>query len=467
MSKLAWQTALTTRLNEQGIACTFAQQNNTLHLALKSAHLPTPNEIIPGILDYLNQYPPPGVHGVKIYGQTPDEPFPIWEYESEIGCSFQPQPATPPLPLWQRVKQRDSTAIQTVLERAFSHKHIEVTVHQIQGNFRIELGADQLPEQGVLVKLIDQELRRYKMPVSTPIQLIAQDGTQTWETEFTLGRLPAHPLAVQRQDIQLQKQSQPVNITNAQTSLTLYSLDQTGKTIVLIGVITGFLLCLIPVIRFILSYLVIIIHELGHTVAGWLMGYPSIPALDFVYGGGITWQLSQRWALIPLLIYGGLGWLSYYFRRNRLTVITLSVVAFVYTVIYFTRFSQLVMIAMGHGLELLFMGIFLYRAFTGWSGQQPGERSLYGILGFFILFYNLNFTRQLLFDPVMRELYFMGKGDVLDHDFVRIAREFLQVNLSLVVVLFGLLCLLIPLVTWGLYRYQNYWRYGCVQLLRH
>lgn len=238
------------------------------------------------------------------------------------------------------------------------------------------------------------------------------------------------------------------------------------RTILLIGLITGLILCLIPWLRFILSYLVIIIHELGHTVAGWVMGYPSIPAFDFIHGGGITLQLNERWALIPLVFYGLIGFLIYYFRRNQLTVITLTGLAGIYTFAYFTRLSQLFIIAMGHGLELVFICLFLYRALTGWGCQQPGEQTLYGVLGFFMLFYNLNFTRQLLFDATMRELYLMGKGDVLDHDFVRIAREFLGVDLSLVVVLFALCCLLTPLLSWALVRYQNYWLYGCVRLLQ-
>ncbi len=443
----------------QGFDYTIFVENHTLHLALKGAKIPSQHEIIPQIIDCLNESPPPGITGLKIYAQIPDDPFPVWEYAGELGQSFQPPPAQQ-IPLWQRVKQGDMEAMTTVLERTLAHKNIQVKVKQINGIFHIELTVHQLPEQALLVKLIDQELRRYKMPSLTQIQVTAHDAHQTWETEFHLGQLSTHSSAIEKET------HSPEPASHTLRTLPLYSLDSKGKNILFLGAIMGFLLCLIPWLRFILSYLVIIIHELGHTVAGWFMGYPSIPAFDFIYGGGITLQLSERWAFIPLVIYSGLGGLIYYFRRNRLTVNTLITIALLYTLIYFTRLSQLLVISMGHGLELLFIGIFLYRAATGWHGQQPGEQSLYGILGFFILFYDLNFVRQLLFDPVMRELYFMGKGEVLDHDFVRIAREFLQVNLSLVVVLFGLLCLLTPLATWGLYRYQNYWRYACVQLLR-
>jgi hypothetical protein len=153
----------------KGFDCTIFLQNHTLHLALKGAKIPSQHEIIPQIIDCLNQYPPPGVTGLKIYAQTPDDPFPVWEYEGELGQSFQPPPAQP-IPLWQRVKQGDMEAMTTILERALTHKNIQVKIKQINSIFHIELNAHQLPEQALLVKLIDQELRRYKMPSLTQIQ---------------------------------------------------------------------------------------------------------------------------------------------------------------------------------------------------------------------------------------------------------------------------------------------------------
>ena len=44
----------------------------------------------------------------------------------------------------------------------------------------------------------------------------------------------------------------------------------------------------IPFTRFVLSALVTLFHEFGHAVMGWLMGHASLPAFDFVYGGGLT-----------------------------------------------------------------------------------------------------------------------------------------------------------------------------------
>jgi len=359
-------------------------------------------------------------------------------------------------PLWQRVQQGETTAIATVIERLWPDRTIQVTVEQQGEHYHIHLHGEQLPTFHLLVRCIDRELCRYQMPRATPIRLTVTAGSNTWETHFLLGdtfqRIPTPHRRTQRP-------SDPLEIP-------LCTLDASAKSSLWIGAIAGLGLCWLPLSQFVLSYLVIIIHELGHTLAGWLMGYPSLPAFDFLHGGGITFQLQQRWGLIPLLIYGGMGGLLYYGRRSPLTVMVIISCALIYTGMYFTRINQLFFLAMGHGCELLFMGIFWYRSATGWGCQQPGERTLYAVLGFFMWFYDLNFVRQLLFDPQMRALYLLGKGEVLDHDFVRIAQEFLRVDLSLVVVLFGVSCLLTPLLTWGLYRYQNYWRYGCTQLLR-
>ncbi|MCS7030288.1 MAG: M50 family metallopeptidase [Gloeomargarita sp. SKYG116] len=359
------------------------------------------------------------------------------------------------VPLWQRVQQGDPHAVQTVLERALAHTHSQVIhVQKRSDHWSIAVSAPSSLAPACLPTLIAQELRRYQMPLATTIRLRVQGSTSTWETEFTLAAVleTSRPAATRAS-------TRPVD-------LPLHGLDATQRRILLIGLITAFVLCAMPFVRFVLSYLVIIIHELGHTATAWLMGYPAIPAFDFMHGGGVTLQLGERWALIPLVFYLAMGGLMYYFRRNWLTLTVLIILALMYTWIYFTRWHEWLLVAMGHGMELVFAVMFLYRAMTGWACQQPGEQTLYGILGFFILLYDLNFTRQLLFDATMRELYLLGKGDVLDHDFVRIAQEFWHVPLAWVVSLFGLSCLLTPLATWGLYRYQSYWLYGCVRLLR-
>ena len=40
-----------------------------------------------------------------------------------------------------------------------------------------------------------------------------------------------------------------------------------------------------PLLRSLIGYFVVLVHELGHAASGWLFGYPSLPAFDFTYGG--------------------------------------------------------------------------------------------------------------------------------------------------------------------------------------
>ena len=44
----------------------------------------------------------------------------------------------------------------------------------------------------------------------------------------------------------------------------------------------------VPLLKHIFGTLMILIHEMGHMIFGWILGYPSVPAFDLMYGGGVT-----------------------------------------------------------------------------------------------------------------------------------------------------------------------------------
>jgi hypothetical protein len=97
-----------------------------------------------------------------------------------------------------------------------------------------------------------------------------------------------------------------------------------------------------------------------------------------------------------------------------------------------TGFDEPITIAMGHGFELLFAGIFFYRALSGFACVHSAERPLYGFLGFLITFDNLRFAYRLIYSLEHRWMYENAKGGGHWMDFDRLAREFLQVDLSVV-----------------------------------
>src|SRR5688500_2903338 len=99
-----------------------------------------------------------------------------------------------------------------------------------------------------------------------------------------------------------------------------------------IGLAMAIVAYAIPFTRFVFSAMVTLFHELGHAIAGWLLGHPSLPAFDFVYGGGFTHMGQFR---LPIAIAIGLGfaYLLWLFRENRRAMIIIAVVPAVWLLI--------------------------------------------------------------------------------------------------------------------------------------
>ncbi|MCP5050706.1 MAG: hypothetical protein GY940_26320, partial [bacterium] len=55
-----------------------------------------------------------------------------------------------------------------------------------------------------------------------------------------------------------------------------------------IGAVITAVILYFPFLSFVFRYMITLVHEIGHAVFGWFFGYPSVPAFDFAYGGGIT-----------------------------------------------------------------------------------------------------------------------------------------------------------------------------------
>lgn len=221
-----------------------------------------------------------------------------------------------------------------------------------------------------------------------------------------------------------------------------------------IGLVTAIVILFVPFLSFVFRYLITLVHEIGHAIWGWLFGYPSIPAFDFTYGGGITMHQDRR-MIIVIIVYALFAWLFYLYRKNHLSLVVLLVITALYTISAFTSFHSIVILFMGHGTELIFGGIFFYRALSGSSIIIDAERPLYGFLGFFIFFSDIGFAHRLITSTSFRAEYEAAKGGGHWMDFSRIAEEYLKVKLSTVAVLFLFLCLITPLLTFLFFRYKK------------
>lgn len=221
------------------------------------------------------------------------------------------------------------------------------------------------------------------------------------------------------------------------------TIDRKGWESLALGLVITAVVLAVPFLSFIFHYIIILVHELGHAIFGWILGYPSIPAFDFTYGGGITMHQHQK-PVILVAVFGLIIYLFYIFRKNKLSLAILGVTTITYLLLLVTSLHELLILFMGHGTELFFAGLFLYRALSGRAIIVPAERPLYAFLAFFIFIKDFKFAYNLINSSAHREMYRAAKGGGDWMDFSRIAREFLRTDLTTVAWIFLFLCLLTP-----------------------
>lgn len=211
----------------------------------------------------------------------------------------------------------------------------------------------------------------------------------------------------------------------------------------------------VPILTWIGSYLSILVHELGHWLAGMLFGYPSVPAFDLQQGGGLTLhQDRSMFALVCVYVVALIPFL--WLKRNRLGMAVWGGVILLFALAAQTRLHESVMILAGHSAELLIAGVFLYRAWANAAINTSSERPLYAALGLFMCWHVIRFAWQVLYDVDARADYLEGKIDC-DNDLVRIASTTgLSMNAWLWLLIFG--AVFVVILSFLAFRYQETWR---------
>lgn len=201
-------------------------------------------------------------------------------------------------------------------------------------------------------------------------------------------------------------------------------MDQAAWTNLAGGAVFAVLALLIPILSTVFHGFVTLMHEMGHAIAGWVLAHPSIPAFDLTYGGGVT-AIMDRSAPLMLTVYALLAGLILLYRRNLVTVITLCVTIALYALVSHTVLRSVAISFFGHGFELIFGAVFLYRALSGSAVINPAERPLYAGIGLFVFFYDIVFAAKLVFSGNERYWYAMGKDGRGLHanDFLKIAQD--------------------------------------------
>lgn len=231
------------------------------------------------------------------------------------------------------------------------------------------------------------------------------------------------------------------------------SVTPAGRKNLGIGAVLGVVLFALPFTRFVLSYLDVLAHELGHALAAWGFGFPAVPAFDWRYGGGVTLS-NERSIAVLLICYGIFAVLLFRLRARPGPRNLLSALLVVYSIAAFTPLHEIVQLAMGHAMELLIAGIFLYRAIAGRAVTHAVERPLYAACAVFMILQNTALAWGLMRSAEARELYGAAKGGGHWMDLSRIAHDYLGVGLPAVAFLLFLACLATPCASYLAYRYE-------------
>ncbi|WP_299491961.1 hypothetical protein [Acaryochloris sp. IP29b_bin.137] len=354
-------------------------------------------------------------------------------------------------------------AMTQLLNQTLAHKQIEAEILLEEGELHVYLQGIRTPEEQSAVMLCCREIAQWLLPGVHTLWISGQEigaRESSWCWQLSLTTTEQMPTVRQAANGELWRRPQLEKAGWEQTDGTIdgwepQTIDQAGWTAIATGIGLALLILASPQVTFLLSPLITLVHELGHTLTSWIFGYPAIPAFDFMHGGGMTFNVG-RIPFLMGLVYGGFGYLFYIYWQNYLTARVLLGSAIAYTLCALTGIHKFLMVSMGHGFELIFAGIFMARAISGYACRYSIERPLYGMLAAYVTFFDLQFSWQLIFDQASRAIYRQGKGGVIDHDLVRMARDMLKVDLSLTAAGMLLATLLTPLVVWGMYRY---WRW--------
>jgi hypothetical protein len=361
--------------------------------------------------------------------------------------------------------QGDPKAIQQLLAQTLAHKQIQVQARVDDGKLEILLSSATLPKPEICLKLLGRELLCWHLAPQRTLSIVARQSYQNapvgWQQDLSMVDLPE--LAWGKR-VNSPTPLEPEDDQAGSTELLPQAFEQETWKALGAGIFLAMVLMAFGQLKFIFSYFITVVHELGHTAVSWLFGFPAIPAFDFLHGGGVSMQLGERYFVVVWSLYATLGYLLYRYRRNTLTLQILITVGLAYTWLAFSHAHSFLIVAMGHGFELLFAGIFLYRGVSGFACRSSIERPLYVMLGMFTIFYDLRFVWELLFDPLRRDIYLQGKGGVIDNDLVRVAQDYLSVDLNWVLWIFLFLTLLTPVLSLLLYRYRLWMLYSFARL---
>lgn len=218
-----------------------------------------------------------------------------------------------------------------------------------------------------------------------------------------------------------------------------------------IGAVLALIFTLTPFLRFIGWLIGSLFHETGHVVFAWYVGCPAFPAIS-LSGHAAAFHRPQSDMVVMtmgvLLVVGAL----FAYKQDRLKPLAFGLLLAWPLFTFVDGARELGFLLSGHLGELVFAGVFLWRARTGEHVENEGSRPLYACLGWFLVARNVALAAGLVFSDAARAKY-MGNGSFgLVNDYARVAHDVVDMPLEAVAAFMLLVALAVfPIVlalTW-------------------
>jgi hypothetical protein len=200
-----------------------------------------------------------------------------------------------------------------------------------------------------------------------------------------------------------------------------------------IGLATAPVFALTPILRFMGWFLAALVHEMGHSAVAWLCGMPSFPAISLAGHSAAVHQDQSKF--LVALIACALGGAAWKFLAGHWRFVAIGIVAVVYPTIALTGVKEFFFLAGGHGTELLFATLCLWKALDGGFTESRLERALYGTVGWYLLGKNALMCIGLARSAAARAEYQSNGSFGLTNDYIRLAEDVLHWRLESVAIL--------------------------------
>jgi hypothetical protein len=200
-----------------------------------------------------------------------------------------------------------------------------------------------------------------------------------------------------------------------------------------LGIVTAPVFALTPMLKFMGWFIASLVHEMGHAAMAWTFGMPSIPAISLA-GHAAAVHGEQQVFLVAMVILalamGAWKWLE-----GAPRWIALALVLVVHPLLAFTSGKDFLFLLAGHGGELVFAILALWKALDGGFTDSKLERALYGTVGWFLVGKNVFLCFGLMTSASARAHYDENGSFGLTNDYLRLAHDSIGCSLEAVAAL--------------------------------